>query len=258
MNPHFQPHSNPPYPQNNPGYPQTNLQYPQQAQPGPNKYPDLPPIQNPQHNQPYPQYQPHNGGAPGYIPPNQYGNIQERSIEGEDSEKTKLEAQMKELENKLNSGDLGCYIFWSYLILICSTPIFLFCFAAYVCDPNKSPGYLLTVGFTFWLIVQSYFAISADRNKSLFKANVACWFMSIYLICAVAIEGICILGVIKYIRHPYGFLAGIELYFFGISTIHLLAHIFINVRPAFKVRKILVERAEVDMKLVENFFSNNA
>jgi len=116
----------------------------------------------------------------------------------------------------------------------------------------------LTVGFGFWLIVQSYFAISADRNKSLFKANVACWFMSIYLICAVAIECFCIMAVIQYIRNPHGFLAGIEVYFFGLSTIHLLAHIFINVRPAFKVRKILAERAEVDMKLVENFFSNNA
>jgi len=258
MNPHFQPHNNPPYPLPNPGYPQPNPYDPQQAQPGPNRYPDLPPIQNPQQNQPYPQPQPYKGGVPCYIPPSQYGNIQGAPIEGENSEKAKLEAQMEELEYKFKTGYFNCYICWSYFILIVSMVTVLYCFPAFFFYIYASYGTGWIGVYALWLLVQSYFVISADRNKSLMKANVACWMMGFYLAFSVVIAGGGVVALIDYMIHPNGFLAGLNVYFFLFATVHLLIHIFVNVINAFEVKKILAERAEVELKLVEKFFNNNA
>jgi len=260
MNPHFQTHNNPSYPQANPGYPQANPHYPQQAQPGPNRYPDLPPIHNPQQNQPYPQYNPSQGGVPGYIPPNQYGNIQGESFDGQNSEKAKLEAQMAELDNNMKSGGVCFYVYWSYFVLIVSIPIALFNLSCYAFNKyTSSEGYLMAGFYALWMALQSYFAVSADRNKSLFKAHAACWMVGIYLTISAIIELVLLVASINYLIHPTGgFLAGIEVYFCVIFTVHILAHIFLNVIGAFKMKKILTERAEVEMKLVEHTFNNQA
>jgi len=165
---------------------------------------------------------------------------------------------MKELDDKLKSGDLGCYMWWSYVVLFVSIPTTLYLFGAYLFYPYASIASGLSGLFALWFVVQSYFVISASNNKSVFKAHVVCWMMRIYLVFAVLAEGFGIVALIDYVIHPRAFFAELNVVFFFFATVHLLIHIFVNTINAFKVKKILIERAEIDMKLVERFFNNNA
>ena len=115
MDPRFQPYNNSPYQQNPNPSPQYNSYQSPETHSGPNKYPTLPPIENPQHPQPYPQNKQNQASYPGYIPPAQYGETQTASSQPESPQKTELDEQLEKFDQALDTGYLKCYVTISYL-----------------------------------------------------------------------------------------------------------------------------------------------
>jgi len=258
MNPNFQPNNTAPYPQANPQYHQNNLGYPQQAQPGPNGYHNAAPVQSVQQNQPYPQPQPYAGGAPAYIPPNQYGTVQEGALQENDSLKVALKVEMARFEKSLKSGGFLCYVIWNSLLLIifCITAWIFFSTAPSVVSKDGQWGSLLIGGIPCYLAVQSYFAISSYTNKNLAKADVVCRMMSIYLAFSIVFECWAIYCLSRTFSDTL--MSGWDVKFFLATTFNLFMHIQVNMVYSFKLKKILTEKAKIEMKLIENSFNNNA
>jgi len=253
MDPHFQPQSNPYDPQN-------NLYSSPQAQPGPNKYLTLPPVQNPQYSQQYPAQQPQyypQGGPVGYLPPANYGNIQPVAIHDANMENV---SKIRELERGLETCFMKCYLVWLWLVAIFSLMSFANGAISLLAGSNQgydTPTWMIgSVVYAFWNGIQSAFGLQAIYQKSLVKANLACWMMSLYLVPCFLAE----LWILYWIQNykpdpndPSDYGAYMMLYFvmFMIS-IHMLAHVLVNMVGAFRVRKILVERKAIEEKMSGN------
>jgi len=253
MDPRFQPQNNSPYPQNPNPYAQPNPYQAPGTQNGPNKYPTLPPINNPQNPQPYPQY-PHNNA--GYVPPGQYGHTQVRVNEEEDRERLRLTEELVELNRDYAGCAVNCYKFWSYATVIWATlstlPLFLE-FTSHGDDiPNSQIVPPLLYGI--WIIAQSIVAIMSISKKSVSLATLGCWMVTISLIVGLSIEGWTINYLLTYPKEyrarswPYFFTT----VFFILNSIDLVLHVIINMVGAFKLRRILIGRAKVQVKLIDN------
>ena len=230
---------------------QTN---PSEAENGPNKYPSLPPVQDPQSQHPpqqnyppvqYPQYNPNVKGQPGYVPPPQYGNVQTGPMADEYSENVRLTNEL----NKLDLGwrSLDCYVTWNCImafIMVKLTILFWWKYKSMLADYE----FYAFVAFAIWTCVQTYFASESIKQKSLIRATVACWMMTITLIIASVNFGF----AINYQRNANG-----EPIFVIILGIHLVMHIVVSMGGAFKVRKMLIERAKIQMKMIKSSFAPN-
>jgi len=264
MDPRFQPQNSSPSPQNNP-------YYSQDAQPGSNLYPTLPHPQNPQYNHPpqgyppqpqyNPQINPYNqaGAQNGYIPPAQYGNIQALQNQDVNSESFLLVAKMRDLEQGLNSCFVKCYQGWLLLICISGGMSFFKSFVSLITG-NQIPDSWMTVYWVssiygFWSLIQSVFGILAITQKSIRKANVACWMMVIYLIPSLVVELLVVNWINSYVPPPNDDTSAIVYFFMYLAlfvvSLHILVHICVNMTGAFRVRKILSERKQVEEKLKE-------
>jgi len=248
MDPHFQPH-------NNPAYPQTDPHYSPQVNSGPNKYPTLPPIQNPQHL----QYNPNpSGPIVGYVPPALYGNIQEGPSQHDSREKADLTKEIEELDKNFKTEFWG-YACWCYVVLLVNIPIALIALSMLMTDNQRTDRLLAGIfaAHALWLIIQSFFAISSYLKKNLSMANMACLMMQIFLIPCLSLEGLGIWGIYNFYAGPNGSSA-LGFAFFSAVSANLLIHITLSLMNALKVRRILAERAKIEMKLVEICSNNNA
>jgi len=264
MDPRFQTQNSSPSPQNNPYYsPDT--------QPSPNKYPTLPHPQNPQYNHPpqgyppqpqyNPQINPYNpaGGPAGYLPPAQYGNFQAVQNQGVNSESFLLQGKIRELEQGLNSCFVKCYQGWLILISISGAMSFFKGFVSLVTGGEDSDAWFrvfcVSLIYGLWSTIQSVFGILAITQKSLRKANVACWMMTIYLMPSLAVELLVVNWINSYVPPPNDDTSAIVYFFMYLAlfivSLHILVHICVNMTGAFRVRKILSERKQVEKKLKE-------
>jgi len=167
---------------------------------------------------------------------------------------------MEELERGLKAGSLICYVCWSAVVFIVNIVIASMFWSNIVRSIPRGDRELgALVGCNaIWLIVQSYFAISSYTRKSLFQANVACCMMSISLVCLIMLELLSTAFLINDIYNPGGWFAGLGVSFFIVVSVSLLIHIFVNLKGAFQVKKILLERANIEIKLVERSFDHHA
>jgi hypothetical protein len=262
MDPRFQPQNPSAYPPNNQGY---NHQGPAHQ----NKYPTLASPQNPQNpqynvpNQQYPQYNPqinpysHQAGPAGYIPPAQYGNVQ--ALQGQDvnSESFLHAAKMRELERGLDSCFIKCYQGWLWLIILCSSMSFFKTFVTLITggESGQGLGYWIAGSLIYglWSIAQSAFGLQGIYQKSLSKANVACFMMTIYLIPSLILELAVINWINSYVPPPnddtVGIIYAIMYIVLFACSLHILIHVCVNMTGAFRVRKILMERREVEERM---------
>jgi len=247
MDPCFQPQNTSPYPNL---HPQNPAYQGPGTQSGPNKYPNLPPINNPQ---PYPQYPNNNAG---YAPPGQYGHVQVRVNEEEDREKLRLNEELAKLDKDFNSCSIKCYKFWSYATFLwaalATTPFVMELISR---GDNIPPSQLIPyIIYGFWLISQSIVAIRSISKKSVSLATLGCWMVTISLIVGLAIEAWIIHFLVTY---PEPYRRRSWPYFFAqvylvVNSVYLVLHIVINMVGAFKLRKILIERAKVQVQLINN------
>ena len=270
MDPHFQPSNSSPSPQDPHPYPQTNSDYTPETNPDPNNYPTLPSAQNhknpqypqshhaPQENSPpqpssqqnyASQENPYVKGNPGYVSLPEYGNTQH---DDQDSEKARLNGEVKELERALESYHLQCYTYYSCIMVVVAFLAFLIILYVLISSSRRIDLAISLLGCC-WLIVQSYVAFASTQSRSVTQATTAWWMMIIALVPSVLGEVMAISALV----HAKGSgekAAGILFTIF--SSLHLVTHIFLNIIGAFQVRKILMEREKIEMKLVENYFNN--
>jgi len=261
MDPRFQP-------QNAPNYSHPNPHYGPQDPSYQNKYPTLPSPQNPQNPQynlppqqypQQPQYNPYNPqpGPAGYIPPAQYGVVQAVQAQDVNSESFLHAAKMRELERGLDSCFIKCYQGWLWLIVICSAMSFFKTFVTLVTGGESGQGVgqiiFASIVYGLWSITQSAFGLQAIYQKSLTKANVACWMMSIYLIPSLILELFVITWINSYVPPPdddtVGIVYAIMYIVLFCCSLHILIHVCVNMTGAFRVRKILMERRAVEEKM---------
>ncbi len=263
MDPRFQPQNPPTYPPNNQGYSPQDPNYQ-------NKYPTLPSHQNPQNPQynlppqqypQQPQYHPQinpyspQAGPPGYLPPAQYGNVQ--AFQGQDvnSESFLHAAKMRELERGLDSCFIKCYQGWLWLIILGSSMSFFKTFVSLVTGGESGQGIWIAGALIYglWSIAQSAFGLQGIYQKSLSKANVACFMMTIYLIPSLILELAVINWINSYVPPPnddtVGIIYAIMYIVLFACSIHILIHVCVNMTGAFRVRKILMERKVVEEKM---------
>jgi len=254
MDPRFQQQNDSSHSQNNPYYSSEN-------QSGLSIYPTLPPVQNPQHsNYPAPQQPRFNLAQTGYVPPAEYINVQVLQNQEVENENLLLSNKLREFEQGLDTCFMKCYQVWLWLIIICSSMIVFKTFISLTTSTSQSDKYttlnLVTFFYGCWSITQSAFGVLAVHQKSPVKAAIACIMMSLYLIPSFIAETIVIVWIRNYVPDKtddayhlwYAFMYSI-LFF---VSVHILVHILVDLVGAFRVRKILLERAPVLEQLKRN------
>jgi len=164
--------------------------------------------------------------------------------------------KMRELEDRLHSSFLKCYNCWLWFTMICCGMSLFQTFLAIVTLGGQMDGLLLVLGSstgTLWAIVQSVYGVQAISQKSLSKAIVACWMMTISLICSIIIAvG---LTVALFVWSPdtsdknsdvWYFLME---YFLAITVVSSFVSILVNVNGAYKVKNILSEMNVLQEKI---------
>ena len=249
MNPHHQP-------QNNPYNPQ-NYAYPQQA--GPSKYPTLPPIQNPQYP---PQVNPYNPQARpgGYLPPAQYGNVQAQA--NHERERQAIVEKITEVENGFDSCFIKFYQVWLWFLGIASVVGAVGAFMTCLRAQGDIGGFVAVTSILLsWTFIQSVYGLKAISQRSIKKANLTCWLVTIGLIPSLILDIwlIVVLAEYPYPRPPpqHDWSPVIE-FLIGVFSTQILIHVAISMNGAFKVRKILLEREVLQEKLNEIDYSFRA
>jgi len=175
--------------------------------------------------------------------------------------------RIRDLERELEGCGVKCYKFWSWVTIIfgaLSALNSLVEMPVYSSKYGRGWGSVMFTLFLYnlWSLIQSGFAAMSIAKKDLGKANVACIMMSIYLIPSVIAEMLLVYVTANY-RPPRDYAQEIFeraiLYFLlFFVTVNILFHTLINLVNAFKVKRILTEMKDVEMKMIESESSFNA
>jgi hypothetical protein len=227
---------------------------------GPNIYPTLPPIQNPQ----YPSYNPHAQGT-GYFPPAQYGNVQAQAGIQKERERQGIVERIAKVEKGLDSCFIKIYQVWLWVLLILSimaAAFISFWFVMSVIGPNpdvRGGIFSFSLAVLVWIGVQSVLGLQAISQKSIQKANTTCWMVTLSLIPSLFLD-IYLIIILAENPHPSPGNQGIAMVelLVIVFSVQILLHVAISMVGAFKVKKILMEKEVLQEKLNEVDYSFKA